>query len=211
MESGSVLTAETLERLLEKHTPSNYMGSPDPTVLLDEIDLIQRYKDGAVELLPIIQQICNSTVKSGALRGLSGSTRALTASGELEIPGEEGAEDDAVAEVLAGETWNRVPVTSRVQVSYNLTTEANFSAVLQADRLADAVFERLPGLKRGKGLTARPRTAAFGAKVYKTVYHPKLVAPIGRIDRSVMVKSLRGSALPTINGASALPTISGVC
>jgi hypothetical protein len=106
--------------------------------------------------------------------------------------------EDAVADVLAGNNWNRVPVTSRVQVSYG-EAPGDFSAVLQGDRLADAVFARIPVLKRGKPtLTAKPRKL-LELKVYKSVQHLKGLPPVGGIDRSVMVTSMRASAvLPTI-------------
>jgi hypothetical protein len=138
------------------------MADASPALVLDQAVLLERYRRGEVQLLPILRQLEKSTVRRPSL----------------------GAEKDFVEEVMGG--WNRVPVSARVSVA----VQEQAVGPKKSDRLADAILQKNPEFGRGiEGAASRRRPGSLDAKRYRDTWRPRVIAPIGKMEKSVTVRN----------------------
>jgi hypothetical protein len=138
------------------------MVDASPALVLDQAVLLERYRRGEVELLPILRQIEKATVRRSSLE----------------------PERDFVEEVMGG--WDRVPVIARVCVVVPEQTVGPKTS----DRLAEAILQKSPEFRSGiEGAASRRRRGSVDAKRYRDALRPKLIAPIGRMDKSITIQN----------------------
>jgi hypothetical protein len=200
-------TTQTLARLMgwAKRSGSSVkqrgklFETPSPILILDQAAVLAEYRRGSAELLPPLRQMCSSTVKSASLMQLSVSPALTGTLGRARPPSPPETVKESVVDapsvLLVGESWNRVPITARVQVAH-LPKSVTLPPMSTNDQLADVVFERIPGLQN-ESAGALQRSGPFDCRRCDPARRPKIIAPAGKIEKSVMVRSLgRSQVLP---------------
>jgi hypothetical protein len=201
-------TTQTLARLMgwAKRSGSSVkhrgklFDTPGPILVLDQAAVLAEYQRGSVELLPLLRQMCSSTVKSASLRQLSVSPALTRTLGRAPPPSPPETVNDSAVDapsvLIVSDSWNRVPITARVQVAH-LPKSLTLPPMSTNDQLADAVFARIPGLLQNESAGALQRSGPFDFRRCDPARRPKIIAPAGKIEKSVMVRSLgRSQVLP---------------
>jgi hypothetical protein len=139
-------------------------------MVLDQATVFEQFKHGSVELLPILRQIKRSRVTL------------------------------ATAQIATPPPKAHPPSPVPSQLSAVVPVEAVDSQPI-GDRLADAVFEKSPQLRFGLEIqsTVRARSGPVDMKRYTNALRPRVIAPIGRMEKSVTVRLLLQRHGPVAN------------
>jgi hypothetical protein len=139
---------------------------PAPIIILDRRYVHELYSRGRVELLPVLRRLAQETVDSRSLP--KGCSQSLSS-------------DPKQPEA----TESRVPVSARVSVEQG--SSASETGFTPPDLLADAVCEKFPELKWTSDSRAK-QSKAFDVKRYSAAQRPKVIAPLGKVEKSVIVR-----------------------
>jgi hypothetical protein len=171
---------------------------PPAFVMLDKGALLKRYRRGHAEVLPVLKELNRATVEKDALltplRSPEDPSRSVTRAKTPKIGKRVTRPPPLTPQPIRtfespSENGSRVAVSARVNVSSVSTQDYGYLSgpSLGPDALADAVCERFPELRNGSPESVKRRAYSVDVKRYSCALRPKLVAPLGEVENSVVI------------------------
>jgi hypothetical protein len=154
---------------------------PNELIILDQATVWRYYRRGKVELLPILNEIQRTSIRKDSLKVREpGSAKAVWDLGK-----DEPVWIDARLLSSAGP---RIPVSARVSLRPG-SMSGETMVIRDADMLEDAVCEKFPELRKW-GDAGKKKSRILDTKRYSIAMRPKVIAPSGKVENSVMIRHL---------------------